>query len=40
MQDAQTSATEFVAMKPIMSEFDAHLKYYVVISVTIAFLYK
>ena len=34
MKDAETGATEFMATKPIMSEFDARLKYYMVISVS------
>ena len=40
MKDAETAATEFIATKPIMSEFDARLNYYVVIAVLIALLSK
>jgi len=32
VKDAETGASEFMATKPIMSEFDARLKYYMVIS--------
>lgn len=35
VKDADAAATEFMATKPIMSEFDARFNYYTVISVTI-----
>jgi len=38
MKDAETSAREFMETYPIMSEFDACLKYYMVNSVVIALL--
>ena len=40
VKDAEASVTEFMETKPIMSDIDARLNYYVVNSVMITVLYK